>query len=58
MSFNAAGILRKRLQDLLDEKTRVASKDSRKAVGYECPNWAYKQADAVGYQREIGRAHV
>ena len=51
--FASSLILRKRLIDMLQEKEREASKDGRSKGGYDCPNWAYKQADLVGYSRAL-----
>lgn len=51
--FLSSAILRERLRHLLNEKittnrTATTSKDA-----YGIPNWAYLQADAVGYERAL-----
>ena len=53
LSFNASAVLRLRLEALLEEKIVSADKDSYSKEGYDCPNWAYKQADLAGYKRAI-----
>ena len=51
--FLSALILRKRMVKLLRDKEEEASKVGRSKVGYDCPNWAFKQADLVGYTRAL-----
>lgn len=51
--FLSSKVLRKRLSSILLEKEREASKNGRSKAGYECPNWAYKQADTAGYARAL-----
>lgn len=51
MSYNASGLLRQRLEKLLEEKIVAADKESYDKEGYACANWAYKQADLAGYKR-------
>ena len=51
--FASSSILRKRLIEMLLDKEREASKGGRSKSGYDCPNWAYKQADLVGYNRAL-----
>lgn len=54
-AFKASYFLRRRmmemLQSMLDEE--LSSKTSDNA--YDNPNWAFKQADSVGYARAIKR---
>lgn len=54
-AFKASAFLRNRmkemLQAMLDEE--ISSKTSDNT--YDNPNWAYKQADSVGYARAIRR---
>lgn len=50
-SFKAASLIRKRLAEILQEKLEVSSKHARSKVTYDNPNWAYLQADQVGYER-------
>jgi hypothetical protein len=51
--FVGAVILRKRLQELLDEKARLSREASISKDAYTNPNWAYLQADARGYERAL-----
>ena len=53
LSYNASGVTRKRLSDIIDVKTKEAEKASISKDGYACPNWAYKQSDLVGYKRAM-----
>lgn len=41
------------ITSILEEKIEVVDRDSIKVSGYDCPNWAYKQADIVGYKRAV-----
>lgn len=52
-SFLASIVMRKRLKELLERKQKSSNKNSMTAEGYECPNWALKQADARGYERAL-----
>jgi hypothetical protein len=52
-SFVAGAFLRKRIRELLKEKADVSVAASRAKDSYNNPNWAYLQADAVGYQRAM-----
>ena len=45
--------LRLRLNDLLEAKQDEVRKTARSKVTYDNPNWAYVQADAIGYERAI-----
>lgn len=52
-SFESSVVMRKRMLEILERKMReswVASIDEK---GYDTPNWAYKQADARGYERAM-----
>ena len=53
LSYNASGVLRLRLIKLLEDKIASYEKESYSKEGYECPNWAYKQADLQGYKRAL-----
>lgn len=53
LSFNASGLLRERYVELLIEKIKAADKESYSKEWYDCPNWAYKQADIAGYKRAM-----
>ena len=50
-AFAHAAYLRKRLQKLLQEKIDASNKATRSKDAYGIANWAYLQADAVGYER-------
>lgn len=52
-SFVAAHLLREKLGEVLVDKAVNAQRNSIGKEGYDCPNWAYKQADIVGYQRAL-----
>jgi len=52
-SFKGSLVLRKRLQVLLDAKEKEFERSSISKDGYDSPNWAYKQADLVGYKRAL-----
>lgn len=51
--FKSSLILRNRMKVLLEEKIKDADKTARAKDGYDCPNWAYKQADQIGYKRAL-----
>lgn len=53
MAFKSSLVLRKRLEVLLRSKEEEATRIGRSKEGYDCPNWAYKQADIVGYTRAL-----
>ncbi len=53
LSYNASGTLRLRLEGLVGEKIGSADKASYDGKGYDCANWAYKQADLAGYKRAM-----
>jgi len=44
---------RKRLAKLLEDKISVTRKGTLTKDGYSSPNWAYVQADSVGYERAL-----
>lgn len=52
-SFSSSAFLRMRAIELCKEKIDVCRKASISSDAYESPNWAFKQADAVGYQRAM-----
>lgn len=52
-SFSASSLLRDRLKQLCSEKIEVCRKDATSSDGYANPNWAFKQADAIGYERAL-----
>lgn len=51
--FLASALLRERLKEILQEKSEVTRKGSISKDAYSNANWAYLQADAVGYQRAL-----
>ena len=53
LSYGGSAVLRIRLAQLLGEKIGTADKKSYSEDGYDCPNWAYKQADLAGYKRAM-----
>lgn len=52
-SFQASGSLRERLCILLKKKEESNKQKMRSVSAYEAPNWAYMQADAIGYERAL-----
>ena len=50
-SFKASTVVRRRLKEMCQGK--VESSFSLSKDSYDCPNWTYKQADTVGYQRAL-----
>ncbi len=53
LNFNSSAVIRRRLTEVIKSKSRGADRDSLLKEGYECPSWAYKQADLVGYKRAM-----
>jgi hypothetical protein len=51
--FKGSFLLRKRLIDLLSDKSSVSARSTRSKELYASPSWAYMQADAVGYERAL-----
>ena len=51
--FNRSRILRKRLTFLLESKIEEHFKAQMKRSNYEEANWAFAQADAMGYCRAL-----
>jgi len=51
--FISSQVTRKRLIKLLEDKMTSAQDLSETKDGYDITNWAYKQADNVGYQRAL-----
>jgi 23S rRNA U2552 (ribose-2'-O)-methylase RlmE/FtsJ len=51
--FLQNNILRTRTLELLNEKLENSRKQRVLSDSYESPNWAYKQADASGYERAL-----
>lgn len=51
--FKASGVLRERLAAILQEKIDSNKREVTKKDAYAIANWAYLQADAVGYERAL-----
>lgn len=52
-NFKASLVMRRKLVDILERKSEASTKESRSKSNYTHNNWAYKQADARGYERAI-----
>lgn len=52
-AYAASGRLRARLTEMLEKKQKETYHKSLSEDGYTNANWAYTQADAVGFQRAI-----
>lgn len=52
-NFKASALTRERLKELLEEVVASAENSSLTKDGYGVPNWAYLQADIIGYKRAI-----
>ncbi len=50
-SFDAAGLLRKKLAELISDKVGASEKLGLSKDGYDTPNWSLKKADETGYKR-------
>ena len=53
VNFKEALVMRKRLQEMLEKKASSSWKLSTSKEGYESSSWAFKQADARGYERAL-----
>lgn len=51
--YLSSHLLRKRLIKLLEEKIEAAEVSSVNKDGYDVANWAYKQADLIGFKRAL-----
>lgn len=51
--YASSSHLRQRLELLLREKQMLSQKAIISKESYDSPNWAYKQADNVGYLRAM-----
>ena len=51
--FISSRLVRNRLTVLLNDKITETHNSSLTKTGYESPNWAYKQADQVGFERAL-----
>jgi len=52
-NFVASKLTRSRLEDLLKQKITSSSTSTRSKKSYNSPNWAYEQADFIGYERAL-----
>lgn len=50
-SFTSSVVMRRRLEEMLKEKLEKTYSTADNE--YENPNWAFKQADSVGYRRAL-----
>lgn len=44
-----------RLSEILTRELETSEKEQCSAASYDCPNWAYKQADYIATQRNLKR---
>lgn len=51
--FLSSRIVRHRLITILEEKIKSAQILAMDKDGYNIPNWAFKQADLIGFQRAL-----
>lgn len=51
--FNSSSALRGRLTQIMRDKRENAITQNISEKSYDCPNWAYKQADLAGYMRAL-----
>lgn len=51
--FNSSAALRGRLIKIMGDKREKAITQNISDKNYESPNWAYKQADLVGFMRAL-----
>ncbi len=51
--FKSSLVTRNRLKELLKKKIESARTASLTKDGYEVANWAFKQADGIGYERAL-----
>jgi hypothetical protein len=52
-SFLASARLRERLINVLTDKLDARRRELRQTTSYENANWAYTQADLIGYERAV-----
>lgn len=52
-SFGASALLRERVKIIMQEKIDSCRKAAISEDAYNSPNWAFKQADAIGYERAL-----
>ena len=52
-AFKQSLYFRKRMLELLQDKIEERERASMSDEGYDCPNWAYKQAANQGYKKAL-----
>lgn len=52
-NFKESAVMRRRLKQMLINKVEETRNTSLTKEKYDCPNWAYLQADAMGYERAL-----
>ena len=52
-AFLSSSLVRERVILLANEKIKISQKERISKEGYDASNWAYKQADACGYERAL-----
>lgn len=53
LEYMSSPVMRQRLQELIRDKRAKALDANISDAEYQSPNWAYKQADNVGYMRAL-----
>lgn len=51
--FEGSSLMRQRLKELIQKKQETARVASLSKEDYKDANWAFKQADSIGYQRAM-----
>ncbi|HET8689238.1 MAG TPA: hypothetical protein VFM18_21715 [Methanosarcina sp.] len=51
--FHSSARLRSRIKLMIEEKINASRTKSVSEDAYDTPNWALKQADAIGYERAL-----
>lgn len=44
---------RRRLEEMINDKIKASTAFTRSKENYDVANWAYLQADAIGYERAL-----
>lgn len=52
-NYKESVVMRRRLQQLLLDKSDSYARETEAKATYDSPNWAYIQADRVGYARAL-----
>ena len=52
-TFKSSLVVRRRLAEILEGKIYSKEQSGMCSDEYDCPNWAYKQADSQGYKRAL-----